>query len=141
MSKDDIGRCKCMIKKEIGGVKIVPPREEFEERLRRTVVFRCMNRQNNKILNPPLKKVHPTFEFWKEEIEFCWRGKQFGTLEYVFNVEETAYAIASAAIHSEKWIFHHIHTGRMNINLRIGAAPFLVRSRLGDVSGLKNIIY
>lgn len=61
-----------------------------------------MNRQNSNILNPPLEKIHSTFEFWKEEMQFCSRGKEFGTVKYTFNDEETEYVIATAAIHLEE---------------------------------------
>lgn len=52
--------CKNPIKNENGRVKIVPPTAP-EERIERTVVFRCKNKENGKILNPPLEEISKTY--------------------------------------------------------------------------------
>lgn len=55
-------------------MKINPPKEEVEERTRRAVIFWCMKKENNRIMNPLLKEIQPIFQKLMDEVEFCSRG-------------------------------------------------------------------
>lgn len=41
-------------------MRVIPPKKESEERERRMVLFRCMNREGNRIMNPLLEEIRPT---------------------------------------------------------------------------------
>lgn len=56
-----------------------------------------------------------------DEVIFCSRGQEFGTLEFIFDDEEMVYAISTLTINLKKWTSIPIYRRMMTI--RVGAIP------------------
>lgn len=118
------------LKKGITGVagrmRIAPPKEEAEDMVKRTVIYRCMKRET-KIMNPSFEEVRPTLQKLKDEVELCSRGYPFGMLEYLLKSGEEASAAAPNIMENEKWLFFLIYMGKRTFNIKVGAIPPVVK--------------
>lgn len=72
-----------------GIVKILSPREKADEMKLRIMVFRCKCNKIGKILKPPLSEIRLSFQKGMENVEFCARNHESGTLEFIYNDKET----------------------------------------------------
>lgn len=61
--------------------------EEFEEVDCRSVLFRCVNRANNRVMYPTLEEVRPVFQECWNQVEFKSKGEPFGTVKGIFKTE------------------------------------------------------
>lgn len=121
VNKEEVDNCKEMVTGRDGKTKITPPEEYIEELDRRTVLFKCKNKENNQVRNPPLEEVRLTFQRWKDEADFSSRSRSFGTVEFVFKKPEIAQEIARETVERKKWVFFPSCLGRTVRYIRVGA--------------------
>lgn len=83
-----------MVEGKDGRVKLTSPKEEHEDFSRNTVIYRCVSKENNEVVNQPLEQIGPIVQNWIDEANSRERVGAYGTIEYVFRTEDVAYVIA-----------------------------------------------
>lgn len=81
-----------------------------------------------------------------EDVNYYARCLKFGTLEFSFNDEETAYTASLNPIENETWMLFPIYMEKRLMHLRINGVPpefrpeWLVAAALDDAEGPYNVV-
>lgn len=103
--KEEIEEAKDLVKDETGDwITIETPRDCFDEVDSRSVLFRCIDRDTNKVKYSTPEEVQSLFQECWNQLEFSSWGVPYGMVELLFKTIEEAKNVATKTIETEKWL-------------------------------------